>query len=156
MSQVRVLSGELVSVLLICSTDQFTENAERFASRRFCISAFHATLCVRSSRLPRLSVSRETDRGPQGTLKVPSEPRNLVPKLSESLVNRGLKVNNPVPFGPRKDPQLAAEFCSAEHHNIWDFSARVLARCRACCSPRSKRFEESSLPPSYRRGLELL
>jgi hypothetical protein len=52
--------------------------------------------------------------------------------------------------------ELAVGFSRAEHQNLRDDSARVLARCRACCSPRSKKFEESWLPRSHRKGLELL
>lgn len=35
---------------------------------------------------------------------VPSEPQNLGPKLSKSLVNTPLGVNKPVEFGARKQP----------------------------------------------------
>ena len=35
---------------------------------------------------------------------VPSGPQNLGPKLSKSLINNPLRVNKPVPFGPRKEP----------------------------------------------------
>ena len=120
--QARIVSirgpfGELVSVLRMRSTDQFTENAERFASRRFCVSAFHATICVGLSRPPRLSISTETNRGPRGTLRVPSAPRNLAPKLSESLVNRGLGVNNAVPFGVPVCSSAGATHSTVAHSN---------------------------------------
>jgi hypothetical protein len=35
---------------------------------------------------------------------VPSEPQNLGPKLSKSLINDPLGVNRPVPYGFRKEP----------------------------------------------------
>lgn len=35
---------------------------------------------------------------------VPSGPQNLGPKLSKSLINNPLRVNKPVAFGTRKQP----------------------------------------------------
>ncbi len=48
---------EFVSVLRARSTDQFTENAERFASRRFFVSAFFARRYVTPPAALALSVS---------------------------------------------------------------------------------------------------
>ena len=48
-----------------------------------------------------ISVSRESFRGPKGTLKVATAPRNLWPKVSESLIHTPPKVNTPVAFGTR-------------------------------------------------------
>lgn len=46
-----------------------------------------------------VSISTEIFWGPNGTIKVPSAPRNLGEKLSESLINRPPGVNRLVPFG---------------------------------------------------------
>ena len=47
---------------------------------------------------PALSVSRDRNRGPNGTPRVPSAPKILARKLSESLVNNPFRVSRPVSF----------------------------------------------------------
>lgn len=94
----RVPSGELDSVPRTGGTDQLTRNAERFASRRFRFSAIPAWCYAVLPAARTLSVSRESDRGAEGTRMVPLGPRNLGPKLSDSRVNNALGVNRLVPF----------------------------------------------------------
>ena len=60
---IRAPSGELVSVLRNRSTDQFTENAERFASRRFCVSRR-----VKKLRRSQIAAKHEIARPPSSLL----------------------------------------------------------------------------------------
>ncbi len=69
------------------ATHQLTENAESSRSRRFRFDASPATTCDASPAARALSVSRETNRGAEGTFRVAFAPRNLGPKLSDSRVN---------------------------------------------------------------------
>ena len=79
-----------------------TQNAESSRSRRFVFSASHARTYVESV------VWREFSKIVRCALRSPHWPQ-LAPQLSRSLVNRPLWVNNPVGFGPRKQP--VAETC---------------------------------------------
>ena len=79
-------------------------DVESSALGLLAFTAFPATVYADPPSGPALSVSRETNRGPKGAAKVPTEPQNLAPKLSKSLVNNPLRVNKPVAFGPRREP----------------------------------------------------
>jgi len=52
----------------------------------------------------KFSGSRESKRGPQATPKVALAPQEFSTKLSDSLLNNPLWVNNRVRFGRRKQP----------------------------------------------------
>jgi hypothetical protein len=106
-SRVRVFSNELFRFANYRATHGLTESAESSPSRRLSFSA--GFLGVRDAR--RRRESSWPDARERGRSR--SRPQ-LSPKLSRSLVNRPLWVNNPVRFGPRNErftetTQLAPE-----------------------------------------------
>jgi len=95
----RVWHGELVSFLRKETTHKLTPCTERSVRGVSRFWHLFAVVCGDSVVGEKVSDLPETNWGPKGTRKVPSTPRNFGPKLSDSQTNRGLGVNNPVPFG---------------------------------------------------------
>jgi hypothetical protein len=58
--------------------------------------AFPQGLTSIAISFPALSVSRDAERRAESTIMVATGPRNLGPKLSESLINRPLRVNRQI------------------------------------------------------------
>jgi hypothetical protein len=68
-------SGSFTPLHRAAGTNELPRSAETSPSRRFVFSAFAASTCATSAAGPALSVSRESHRGPKGTLTVPLGPR---------------------------------------------------------------------------------
>jgi len=83
-------------------TNGLTQNAESSRSRRFVFSPIHARTYVESVAW------REFSKLVRCALRSPPWPQ-LAPRLSRSLFNRPIWVNNLAGFGPRKRP--VAETC---------------------------------------------
>lgn len=110
-SQVRVLPEELLFAPRNWPPRQLTPDADLAAARRFAFTAFPATVYAHPPAGDKLSVSRDADRGSEPTIEVGLGPRNLGPKLSDSLINRGSRVNNKAWFGGRQPPTLRPAAC---------------------------------------------
>jgi len=64
---------------------------------------------------------------------VPSEPQNLGPKLSKSLINTPPGINRPVPFGLRKEPDVCRRQASKYRPPASNPSATSGRSERCCC-----------------------
>ncbi len=111
-SRVRIFFEELHPSASSGGYKRVTEIRREYPSRRIVISASPATVSATPPARRNLSVSRETRRGPTGTVMVPLGPRHFA---AQTLVTNPLGVTNPFPLGPQ-----------SRHVDFWAAVTRVM------------------------------